>query len=211
MFITFEGIEGCGKSTQARRLVRRLRALDVPCVATFEPGGTEIGKRVRKILLDRRSSEMFALTELLLYEADRAQHVREVIKPAVEKGKWVICDRYFDATTAYQGFARGQNRELVRLLNLEASQGVRPDLTFLLDCPVEIGLQRAISRNEAQPDGQDRFEREVRVFHQAVREGYLAVAKEEEGRFRILDASQAADLVESAVAEAVRPFLEPAA
>ena len=117
MFITFEGIEGCGKSTQARRLVNRLRDASVSLVFTFEPGGTRVGRDIRKILLDSENRSLSPLAELLLYEADRAQHVKEIIRPALEQEKWVVCDRFFDATTVYQGFARKQDMKLIRDLN----------------------------------------------------------------------------------------------
>ncbi|TET82781.1 MAG: dTMP kinase, partial [Desulfobacteraceae bacterium] len=188
MFITFEGIEGCGKSTQAKRLVNRLRELAVPLVFTLEPGGTSVGQKIRRILLDSRNQHLSPLAELLLYAADRAQHVEEVIKPALEQEKWVLCDRFFDATTVYQGYARGLDMKLIVTLNEKASPGIRPDITFLIDCAVEIGLERALKRNRIQfQEGQDRFEREKKDFHEAVREGYLTMAMEDRERFVVVD------------------------
>jgi dTMP kinase len=211
VFITFEGIEGCGKSTQAARLVRKLRELQKVCVATLEPGGTELGRNLRRILLDPRSVHLDPLAELLLYEADRAQHVKEVIKPALDRGEWVVCDRFADATSAYQGYARNQDIELIRELNGVATLGIRPDLTFLLDCPVSVGLGRAIRRNmDLEKGGEDRFEREVVSFHEAVRRGYLSIAEEEKERVVLLDATLSEDRMGSEIFDHVRPFLDEA-
>lgn len=208
MFITFEGIEGCGKSTQARRLVNRLKDASVPLVFTLEPGGTRVGREIRRILLDSRNSRLSPLAELFLYEADRAQHVEEKIRPALEQGKWVVCDRFFDATTVYQGFARGQDMKLIRNLNEKACFGIRPDMTFLIDCPVEIGLKRALKRNEGVPEvGQDRFEREEKAFHEAVRQGYLTMAKEDPERIVVVDCKLNEDELEAVIFEQVRPFI----
>ena len=208
MFITFEGIEGCGKSTQAKRLVNRLRELAVPLVFTLEPGGTSVGQKIRRILLDSRNQHLSPLTELLLYAADRAQHVEEVIKPALEQGKWVLCDRFFDATTVYQGYARGLDMKLIVTLNEKASPGIRPDITFLIDCAVEIGLERALKRNKIQfQEGQDRFEREKKAFHEAVREGYLTMATEDRERFVVVDGTLKEDELEEIIFKHVEPFI----
>jgi dTMP kinase len=208
LFITFEGIEGCGKSTQAKRLVNRLRELTVPLVFTLEPGGTNVGQKIRRILLDSRNQHLSPLTELLLYAADRAQHVEEVIKPALEQEKWVLCDRFFDATTVYQGYARGLDMKLIVTLNEKASPGIRPDITFLIDCAVEIGLERALKRNRIQfQEGQDRFEREKKDFHEAVREGYLTVAMEDRERFVVVDGTLKEDELEELIFRHVEPFV----
>ena len=208
MFITFEGIEGCGKSTQAKRLVNRLRELAVPLVFTLEPGGTSVGQKIRSILLDSRNQHLSPLTELLLYAADRAQHVEEVIKPALEQEKWVLCDRFFDATTVYQGYARGLDMKLIVTLNEKASPGIRPDITFLIDCAVEIGLERALKRNRIQfQEGQDRFEREKKDFHEAVREGYLTMAMEDSERFVVVDGTLKEDELEEIIFKHVEPFV----
>lgn len=208
MFITFEGIEGCGKSTQAKRLVNRLRELAVPLVFTLEPGGTSVGQKIRRILLDSRNQHLSPLTELLLYAADRAQHVEEVIKPALEQDKWVLCDRFFDATTVYQGYARGLDMKLIVTLNEKASPGIRPDITFLIDCAVEIGLERALKRNKIQfQEGQDRFEREKKDFHEAVREGYLTMAMEDRERFVVVDGTLKEDELEEIIFKHVEPFI----
>ena len=209
MFITFEGIEGCGKSTQAKRLVNRLRELAVPLVFTLEPGGTNVGQKIRHILLDSRNKHLSPLTELLLYAADRAQHVEEVIKPALEQEKWVLCDRFFDASTVYQGYARGLDMKLIDTLNEKASPGIRPDITFLIDCAVEIGLERALKRNRIQfQEGQDRFEREKKDFHEAVREGYLTMAMEDRERFVVVDGTLKEDELEELIFRHVEPYIQ---
>lgn len=191
MFITFEGIEGTGKTTQ----VARLGALMPDAVVTKEPGGTPLSDRVRAILLDPRETNMDAVTELLLYAAARRQHVVEVIKPALDRGKVVLCDRFTDSTLAYQGFGRLLNLDHLRMLNEWATGGVRPDLTILFDVPEEIGLRRARARNDASAVHRDegRFEAEDLRFFRRVREGYLALAKEEPQRFVIVDASGTPD------------------
>jgi len=208
LFITFEGIEGCGKSTQAKRLVNRLRELAVPLVFTLEPGGTSVGQKIRLILLDSRNQHLSPLAELLLYAADRAQHVEEVIKPALEQEKWVLCDRFFDATTVYQGYARGLDMKLIVTLNEKASPGIRPDITFLIDCAVEVGLERALKRNKIQfQEGQDRFEREKKDFHEAVRKGYLHKAMEDPERFVVVDGTLKEDELEELIFRHVEPFI----
>jgi dTMP kinase len=209
LFITFEGIEGCGKTTQVKRFAKNLKGLGISLITTFEPGGTRIGKDIRKILLDSRNKNLSPLTELILYAADRAQHVAELIKPALDQGKWVICDRFLDATVVYQGIARGQDMNLIRALNAQVTQGIQPDITFLLDCPVNTGLNRALERNEAQSQkGQDRFEREALGFHRAVREGYLDLARKHQDRFVIVDATLPKDEVEKKIFQHIEPHLQ---
>ncbi len=191
MFITFEGIEGCGKSTQAELLCRALEQTGIPSLLTKEPGGTRIGAQIRKILMATSNRELFGPAELLLIQADRAQHVAEVIRPALERGILVICDRFSDATVAYQGYGRGLDMELINRLNHYSSQGLKPRCTFLLDCPVEIGLQRAIQRNkDHQKQAEGRFEQEDQEFHERVRKGYLRLADKEPSRFVILDGTK---------------------
>jgi dTMP kinase len=209
LFITFEGIEGCGKTTQVERLVKRLDREGVQFVRTFEPGGTEVGDTIRRLLLDSRHKSITPLTEIILYIADRAQHVEEIIKPALYEGKWVICDRFFDATVAYQGSGRGQDMELIKVLNERVTQGIRPDITFLLDCPAETGLQRAMRRNKALfRDNQDRFEREDMDFHRSVRKGYLDLAQSDKKRFKTIDASLDEDEVEGCIHKVLQPYLK---
>ena len=209
MFVTFEGIEGCGKTTQVKRLSKRLSDQGIPVVTTLEPGGTKIGESIRKMLLDSHNHSVYPLTELMLYIADRAQHVEEIIKPALKQGKWIICDRFFDATVAYQGVARRQDMKFIEILNREVTQGVLPDITLLLDCPVEMGLERAQERNRIHSqEGQDRFEKEKLDFHRDVRRGYLEIANSEKERFSIIDASLPEDVVEEEILKTLHPFLE---
>jgi dTMP kinase len=210
VFITFEGIEGCGKTTQVERLGRFLEEHRIPHTVTREPGGTRLGGYIRRILLDRDHGEMEGLTELLLYAADRAQHVAEVIRPALAAGRWIVCDRFADATTAYQGYGRGQDLGLIRRLNLAATQGAWPDLTVLLDCPVEVGLERARRRVLAgeSPAREDRFERQVLDFHLRVREGYRRLAEEDPARIRVMDATMGPDRVHQMVLRLLEPYLQ---
>jgi len=209
LFITFEGIEGCGKTTQMRRLVARVSGYGIPLVSTLEPGGTDIGRKIRQILLDRRNQNLSALSELMLYAADRAQHVEEVVRPALKQGKWVICDRFSDATVAYQGLARGQDIEFIGKVNEVVTQGIKPDMTFLLDCPVDVGLNRALERNRLLTEkGQDRFEREKLEFHRKVRGGYLELARRNHERFVIINAASTRDEAEKSIFDHMEPFLE---
>lgn len=187
-FITFEGSEGCGKTTQSQRLAEHLRASGYPVLTTREPGGCVISDAIRSILLDAANTALTQRSELLLYAAARAQHVDEIIRPALTAGTIVICDRYIDATVAYQGHGRGLDLDLIGDLNRLATNSVVPDLTLLLDFPVEAGLQRARARNaQAAGDNEDRFERESLAFHHRVRQGYLALAAQHK-RFQIIDA-----------------------
>lgn len=199
-FITFEGIEGCGKSTQINLLEKVLAEKDIPFSLTREPGGTEIGAKIRSILLDTNNRDIRPATELLLYAADRAQHVESVIRPALSEGKVLICDRYFDATTAYQGNARGLDSELILSLNRIASSGLTPDLTFLIDCPVEIGLERAIQRSEDEAPEEMRFEKEALSFHHKVREGYLKIAESNPERVKIINGNRPVEKVHEEIA-----------
>lgn len=192
MFITFEGIEGSGKTTQIERLIPVLRAKGWDCVFTREPGATRIGKKIRAILLDAASTDMLPLTELLLYEADRTQHVHEVIQPALAANKVVVSDRFFDATTVYQGYARGYDLDLIKQIHQVVLGGLKPDLTLILDLPVQDGLKRAWQRIDGRSGGvsEDRFEKEAVAFHKKVRQGYLILAGDEPERFRLIDASR---------------------
>ena len=183
VFITFEGIEGSGKSTQMTLLAESLAKLGHPCLLSREPGGPPISERIRDILLDPGHSAMLPETEVLLYAASRVQHTGEWILPALEDGKIVLCDRYYDSTFAYQGAARRQDLHFIRLLTEYATFGSVPDLTFLLDLPVEQGLARIQGR------ALDRLERESLAFHQRVREQYLRLAQKEAARFAVLDAT----------------------
>ena len=187
LFITFEGGEGSGKTTQIRLLARALKKRGFSVLTTREPGGSSIGKEIRKLLLHSRQSPLSPLAELLLYEAERAQHVAEVIKPAL-KNKIVISDRFMDATLAYQGYGRGFEAKLISQLNEIACGGLKPDLTFLLDCPPEFGLKRAQKRLKQNNSKEGRFESEKLAFHQKVRKGYLGLARRHKKRFVVVDA-----------------------
>jgi len=184
LFITFEGGEGSGKSVQARTLYRRLSQSAIPTLLTHEPGGTPCGNRIERWLKWTQDKNISPLTELLLFNASRAQLVNEVLQPNLEKGKVVICDRYADSTIAYQSYGRGLDLELVETINNAATQGLKPDLIVLLDIPVEAGLARKGVKK------QDRFEQEALAFHQRVRKGYLKLAADEPQRWLIIDASQ---------------------
>lgn len=202
-FVTFEGIEGCGKTTQSAMLKAALEKKGKSVVLTREPGGTAVGTKMREILLDVRTKNLVPLAELLLYEADRAQHVAEVIRPALDAGKVVVCDRYIDASTAYQGAARGVAPDLVEALNRIATGGLEPALTLLLDLPAEVSVKRARDRAEKAGGRPDRFEREELPFHQSVRDGYLAIAARRPGRFVRLAADRTPDEVGKDVLEIV--------
>jgi len=192
MFITFEGIEGSGKTTQIERLYAFLIKSGRDCVMTREPGGTAIGKKIRAILLDPQSAAMDPFTELLLYTADRVQHAQEILIPQLSSGKTVLCDRYFDATIAYQGYARGLDIELINNLHQTMLRGLKPDVTILLDLAPEKGLSRAWRQlnSGARVENERRFEEEALAFHGQVRNGYLALARSEPERFRVIDAGQ---------------------
>jgi len=189
LFITFEGIEGCGKSTQMALLKGYLAEKKGREVLTVrEPGGTLLGEKVRAILLESGQEAPDPWAELFLYEACRAQLVSKVIKPALSAGKVVISDRFFDSTLAYQGFGRGLDRTAIKRLNAIAAEGLVPDITFLLDCRVEEGLERAFSRISSSSGArEDRFEREDIEFHRRVRDGFLKTAKRER-RIKVIDA-----------------------
>ena len=189
LFITLEGPEGAGKTTQLARLEARLRGTGRRVTVTREPGGTPLGLRVREVVLDP-ALDMEPLSEFLLYSASRAQLVHDVLRPALERGDVVLCDRYFDSSLAYQGAGRGLPLPLLRGLTREVTGGLTPDLTLLLDLDPAVGLQRAALRG--QPD---RLEKADLAFHQRVRAGFLELAQAEAERFAVVDAAQSADAV----------------
>jgi len=197
MFITLEGIEGSGKTTQIRHMKEFLTGKGFACVATREPGGTKVGQKIRAILLDPESKDMEPLVELLLYIADRAQHVKEIVLPLLSAGKTVICDRYYDATVVYQGFARGIDIGLIHELHRSILNNLKPDMTILLDLPSDVGLSRAWKQieNGTRTGFETRFEEEALVFHEKVRSGYLKLSRLEPERFRVVDASKDEDQV----------------
>jgi len=195
LFISFEGIEGCGKTTQALLLAKWLKSQGFKVVLTREPGGPSISEKIRKILLDNRNKGMSDLTELLLLQASRVQHLAQVIVPALKAGKVVICDRFADSSTAYQGYGRGLDLEMVNALNQFAVDGFWPKLTLVLDLPVEKGFSRAKGRRR----GLDRMETQALKFHKRVRQGFKAIASGDPKRVKILDGSQPPDVIHAAV------------
>lgn len=203
VFISFEGIEGTGKSTQARLLHDALEKRGHRAVLTEEPGGTEISLAIRALLLDARHRGMDPIAELLLYAAARRQHVVEVVNPALEKGMVVITDRFSDSTRAYQGRARGLGTDIIDSLDALVTGGLRPHLTLLLDMEVEAGLRRNIKANKS-----DRLEQEDAAFHERVRRGYLEIQKAEPERVRLIDAARDIGEVHGAALDIVLGFLE---
>jgi dTMP kinase len=209
MFITLEGGEGAGKTTQVVHLAGFLARQGVKSILTREPGGTVLGKQIRAVLLNPDHAGMAAETELLLYMADRAEHVHTVIRPALAAGTTVLCDRFFDATLVYQGVARGLTAEWIGQLHDLVFTGLKPDLTLLLDLSPEVGLARARRQLEkgVRSRRESRFEGETLIFHQRVREGYLALAHQEPGRFRVIDAGQEEPRVRKDIQAAVEAVL----
>ncbi len=205
MFITLEGIEGCGKTTQIKHLTTFFKDRGQPCIVTREPGGTDIGREIRSILLNPSSKGIVPRAELLLYMADRAQHIEKLVKPGLADNKVVLCDRYFDATVVYQGYARGLDAAFICELHRLVLEDFKPDITLLLDLEPRIGLARAWQElNSGNRSGREsRFEEETLSFHEKVRAGYLKLARQEPKRFRIIDAAKA----ENEVQEDIRAVL----
>ena len=201
LFITFEGGEGCGKSVQTKTLYKRLSELAIPVVLTHEPGGTPLGDNISRWLKWTQGTDIPPLTELLLFNASRAQLVTEVIKPSLGSGQIVICDRFADSTTVYQGYGRGLEMDMVKAINNAATQGIKPQLTVLLDIPAEAGLARK------QTGKQDRFEKEDVTFHEKVRQGYLKLATEEPERWLVIDATQSKEQIADIIWQKVRQLL----
>lgn len=205
-FITFEGIDGCGKSTQMRMLASKLRLRGVDVITTREPGGTPLGKRLRTVLLDSQI-EVDPLAELLLFAADRAQHVRTILRPAIQSGNIVLSDRYADATAAYQGAGRNFTSETIAQVISLATDGLKPDLTLIFDLPVAECLARTVRRTEGE-NKTDRLDSEDAAFHTRVRNAYLEFAANEPDRIRVIDAGGSINETQSKVADLVLPFLE---
>ena len=208
-FITLEGIEGSGKTTQIARLARFLEDRGFACVTTRQPGGTLIGESIRSILLDPANRALEPNAELLLYMADRAQHIHELIRPSLQAGKTVVCDRYYDATLVYQGYARGLGLELIQNLHHLLFSDLKPDVTLLLDLPPQLGLKRAWKQlSSGQRSGEEsRFEAEKIAFHEKVRAGYLELARLEPDRIRVIDASPPPDQVFADISKIVSAFI----
>jgi dTMP kinase len=200
LFVTFEGIEGSGKTTQIHMAAAYLESRRIPCLATSEPGGSNLGRTLRKLLLEKSGLRISARSELLLFAADRAQHVEEIICPALQEGRVVLCDRFADATTVYQGYGRGLDLDMIDRINDFAAQSLRPGITVLFDMSPERGLDRVRRRDADSPAGpDDRFEVEHIEFHRRVREGYLTLAEQDPQRFRVVDADRDIDAVFSDV------------
>ena len=201
LFITFEGGEGSGKSVQAKALFRRLSRLNISAVLTHEPGGTPFGKKLSRWLKWAQDTDISPLVELMLFNASRAQLVTEVIKPNLKKGKVVISDRFADSTTAYQGYGRRLDLEIVKATNNAATQGLKPTLTILLDISAKEGLARK------RTGSRDRFEREALAFHQRVRDGYLKLARAEPQRWLVVDANQPREKIAQIIWQRVSQLL----
>ena len=206
-FITFEGLDGCGKSTQLERLAGVLRAEGCEVAVTREPGGTPIGERIRAIVLDSATSGLLSMTELTLFFAARGQQLREVILPALEAGKWVLCDRFTDSSEAYQGGGRKLGSETVLAMHRVVCEGVQPDLTVLMDSEVSASVARARRRNESRLAGEadeNRFEQENRDFFTRVHDAYMTIARREPQRVLLVDARREPEVVHREIVAAVR-------
>jgi dTMP kinase len=200
-FITFEGVDGSGKSTQLAALASALTTRGIPVVTTREPGGTPLGEAIRRVVLDQSFSGMSARAELLLYLASRAEHVDRVIRPALERGALVLCDRFTEATLAYQAYGRGLSLSDVTGLTRFAAADIEPDLVVLLDLPVEDGLARVRERR-----GLNRLDQETVAFHGRVRDGYLALAESAPNRFKVFDARRPVTDLHASIVAAVEPL-----
>jgi dTMP kinase len=211
-FITLEGVEGTGKTTQVALLCDYLRGHDVDIVETREPGGTPLGENARRLLLEPGDDIPSAQAELLLFLAARAQLMARVIIPALDAGKWVVCDRFSDATIAYQGYGRGLDVETIKSLNEFATRGLSPDLTILLDLDVETGITRAVAGKKEFDGGKpgDRMENEDLKFHRRVRDGYLSLAEQEPGRIRTIQVAGSIEDVHELVVSFIEPFFAKA-
>lgn len=205
-FLTFEGGEGSGKSTQARLFQEWARSQGIPTILTREPGGTELGTRIRGLLLDQTHGDVSPRCESLLYQADRAHHVASKILPALEKGTLVICDRFADSSVVYQGISRGLGISQIQALNRYSTGGLEPDLTILMDIPAEAGMARVQARAKAG-GGLDRMEAEALAFHKKVRAGFLKLARSRSSRYVVFDARKAETVLSEAIRETVQKKL----
>ncbi|TXL01737.1 dTMP kinase [Methylococcaceae bacterium HT1] len=201
-FITLEGGEGVGKTTNIAYIQSLLKSENIPLVLTREPGGTALAENIRQLLLDKEQEAIAEQTELLMMFAARAQHIKHVIKPALDRGDWVLCDRFTDATYAYQGGGRNMDLSTIQWLENFVQADLRPDLTLLLDAPIEFGMQRAQQRGKL-----DRFESEKMAFFDKVRQAYLSIAEQQPKRVKIVDATQSLDNVQSQIKQILSPFI----
>jgi dTMP kinase len=206
-FITFEGIEGCGKTTQLKLAAQWLERQHHTVCCTREPGGPELGIHIRRVLLSEKSSGLTPLSEALLYMADRFQHIKEVIQPALEAGQIVLCDRYHDSTIAYQGYARKIPFNFLNPIWKNSGSALEPDLTLLVDLEPQSGLERSLQKLAAQQIDESRFEKEALEFHTRVREGFLTLARENPNRIHVIDGSRSIDAVQADVMKAITVFL----
>lgn len=210
MFISICGVEGAGKTTQLRHISEFLKSTGRNFVMTREPGGTEIGMKIRRILLDPENRDLTPKAELFLYAADRIQHIEQIILPALKEGKIVVTDRFVDSTTVYQGYARGIDLELVEKINELVLNGLKPDLTLLLDISPGVGLARVRDQFQLgeRAESESRFEREELVFHEKIRQGFLTLAQKEKTRFRVIDADRDPDMVKQDVISVLKSALD---
>jgi len=208
LLITFEGIEGCGKSTQLRLTAEWLTKKAIDFFCTREPGGTQIGSEIRKILLSQSTTALEPVSEALLYLADRFQHIKEVIKPRLEAGQLILCDRYHDSTVAYQGYARGIPLDLLEQIWRGSGISQDPDLTLLFDLDPETGIRRSMQKLQVLKLDESRFEREALAFHSRVRNGFLSLSKVNPERFQVLDASGSAEQVHQATVFILQRWLQ---
>jgi dTMP kinase len=208
-FITFEGIEGSGKTTQIQMLSNHLEERGIEHVLTREPGGTKIGDQIRKLVLNPANTDITPNCEMMLYAAARAQHLDEVIRPALSEGRLVLCDRYLDATLAYQGFGRNLDLDMILTLHALEALAVRPDFTILFDLDARLALERARSRDSSTAPDETRFEQENLDFHERVRSGYLTLLRKEPARFSLIDARGTTAEVHARVLEAIRTRIPP--
>lgn len=207
LFLTFEGIDGCGKSTQLNLLSDYLGRLGLPYLVTREPGGTELGEQIRKILLRRSSAGMDARNEVLLYFASRAQNVAQVIRPALADGRIVLCDRFTDSSLAFQGYGRELDLRFIRRLHEFACGEINPDLTFVVDISPETSVARARRRNVSARQDEGRFEEEALSFHRRVRRGYRALARQEPRRVKLIPGEQSIEAIHQRIVALARPLL----
>lgn len=210
MFISICGVEGAGKTTQLRHISEFLKITGRNFVMTREPGGTEIGMKIRRILLDPENRDLTPKAELFLYAADRIQHIEQIILPALKEGKIVVTDRFVDSTTVYQGYARGIDLELVEKINEFVLNGLKPDLTLLLDISPVVGLARVRDQFQLgeRAESESRFEREELIFHEKIRKGFLTLAQKETTRFRVIDADRDPDMVKQDVISVLKSALD---